>query len=189
MGIFDRFRKRGGKAKGEPTPPSAPTPAPTPQAPAGQVPQEPKKRGLLGRMADKVRRKKPPEAPPEAPPAAPPAPPSPPEGPPAPPTPAEGPEPEGEGVGEGEEPEEKDYSDAPSSMTVAIPGTWQFSKKKWVGIVRGTLSGARVVQFLQHLDNDEEEDAVMMICEEFDQGSGFASAVDLPHSTWSTPSF
>ncbi|MFD4263799.1 hypothetical protein ACFWR9_40910 [Streptomyces sp. NPDC058534] len=63
------------------------------------------------------------------------------------------------------------------------------SKKKWVGIVKGSLSGEAVVDFLRHLDNDEEQDAVMMICEEFDQGSGFASAVDLDRSTWSTPSF
>ncbi|MGW1365238.1 hypothetical protein ACWCQP_48830 [Streptomyces chartreusis] len=184
MGLFDRFRRKGGKGKEEPAPPTpAPTPAPPPTAQAPAEGPKEKKRGLFGRIADKVRRKPKEEAPPEAP-AAPPAPPEGPPPPPAPPTPAEGPEgPEEEG------PPEKDYSDAPSSMSVSIPGTWKMSKKKWPGVVKGDLSGDEVIQFLRYLDEGEEQKAVEMICDKFDKGSGFASAVDLDGSDWTTPSF
>jgi hypothetical protein len=194
MGIFNRLRKLGGKGKEEPTPAPAPeaTPAPAPQAPAGGE-ARPKKRGLLGRLSDRVRGKKPPAAPPEEPPAAPPAaPPAPPQGPPSPPAPppAEGPGegPEGEGEAEEAAPE-KDYSDAPSSISVKIAGTWQMSKKQWIGVVKGSLSGGAVVDFLKALDQDREKDAVIMICEAFDEGSGFADAVDLDRSDWTRPQF
>jgi hypothetical protein len=45
------------------------------------------------------------------------------------------------------------------------------------------------VTFLRHLDNNEDKEAMMMICEEFDQGSGFAGVVDLDNSTWNPPVF
>lgn len=202
MGFFDLFKR--GKGKGEePTPPPpppapapTPAPAPAPQAPAGEAPKE-KKRGLLGRTWDRVRggKKKPPAAPAEAaPPAAPPAPPKGPPPPPAPPTPAEGPEgptgpggpkgPEGEGGEEGEE-EEKDYSGSPASMEVKIPGKWAFSKKTWTGVVKGTLgSQAAVIEYLKAIDEGREQDAVQMIVDIFDDGSGFASGVELDKSTW-----
>ncbi|MDX2695939.1 hypothetical protein [Streptomyces ipomoeae] len=184
MGIFDRFRRGKGKGKGEEPPPApAPTPAPAPP-PAGEAPKE-KKRGLFGRLKDKVTRKKPPAAPAEeAPPAAPPAPP---EGPP--PGPPGGPMPEGPEEPEGPpEEEEKDYSDAPSSAAINIPGQWAFSKKTWPGVVKGTLSGqAEVIAYLKAIDEGREKDAVEMIVEKFDQGSGFASGVDLDRSTWTLP--
>ncbi|MGW1675671.1 hypothetical protein [Streptomyces sp. NPDC002324] len=195
MGIFDRFRRGKGKGKGEeptPAPAPTPTPAPAPQAPAGEAPKE-KKRGLFGRIADRVRgggKKKPPAAPPaEAPPAAPPAPPEgPPPGPPGGPMP-EGPEePEEGGEGEEEAPEEKDYSGAPSSVEIKIPGQWAFSKKVWPGVVKGTLtSQAQVIEYLRAIDEGREQEAVEMIVEIFDDGSGFAAGVELDKSTWTLP--
>lgn len=133
-----------------------------------------------GREAEKPEAPKAPpaEAPPQPPTAPPAAPPAPEEG------PAEGPAEAPAEEGGAEEAPEKDYSDAPSSVDVRIGGTWQMSQKKWVGVVRGTLSGSGVVEFLRALDENREEEAVMMACEAFDQGSGFASAVDLSRSSW-----
>ncbi|CAM5251123.1 hypothetical protein SXANM310S_00014 [Streptomyces xanthochromogenes] len=190
MGLFDRFRRKGrDKEEQRPTPAPAP-PTPAPKAPADT--QGEKKRGLFGRVADRLRGKK--EAPPAAPSAPeeaapPPMPPAPPTGEPVP----QGeqlslPQEEAEGGGEEEaegEGEEEDYSNAPGSLDVSIPGDWKVSRKRWRGTVKGLLTGqANVIQFLKALDQGRESDAVMMICRLFDQGSGFAEIVDLDDSTW-----
>ncbi|WP_435611250.1 hypothetical protein [Streptomyces sp. C10-9-1] len=189
MGIFKRFFGRGGGE--EPQEPQQPeqTPAPAPEAgpAAGDGGGGGKKRGFLGRIFGGRKKKAPKGEAPPAPPEAPPAPPTGPPPPPAPPTPAEGPEEGPEGGEEGEEAPEKDYSDAPSSASIRIAGTWMMSRRKWVGVVKGTLTGSAVVEFLKALDEGRDQDAVMMVCEEFDDGSGFASAVNLDESTWETP--
>jgi hypothetical protein len=194
MGFLDRFRRKG---KGDDQAPE-PTPG-TPPAPA-QAPAEPKPRGRFGRL---FRRKPKEQAPAPTPaPTPPPAPPvpvpggggeAPPEEPEA-PAGGEGSEGgeggeggEGEGEGEGEE---RDYSDAPSSLFVTIHGRWATSGGVWTGTVSGTLHGQTVIRFLKAMDDgDRQEEAVMMVIYEYDQGSGFADAVDLSRSSWDPPEY
>ncbi|MDK1477008.1 hypothetical protein QNO07_27050 [Streptomyces sp. 549] len=188
MGLFGRLFGRGKKEQPEGQPEEAgqapaPQPAPEPAAPAAQPER---KRGFLGKVKDRLRGKaKKEEAPPgeEAPPAAPPAPPGPPSGP-----PTGGGE---EGEEPGEEEEEDPYADAPSSLHVAIPGTWKTSKRKWLGVVEGTLRGPDVVKFLKAMDKGtkaEVADAIQLVCDDFGDGS-FGAAVELDGSSWSTPSY
>lgn len=190
MGMFGRLFGRGkDQPEGEGRQPeeAGQAPAPQPPAPAAPAPAEPKRRGLLGRAADRLRGRGKKEQPPAevAPPAAPPAPPGPPS---APPTGGgeEGGEEGGEGGEEAEE--EKDYSNAPKSLDVTIDGTWVTSKRAWRGPVVGTVKGSQVVDFLKALDEGREEEAVQMICDDFGDGS-FGAAVDLSASDWGTPRF
>ncbi|WP_329449419.1 hypothetical protein OG906_43480 (plasmid) [Streptomyces sp. NBC_01426] len=195
MGIIGRiFGRKGGEEPEEPREePGEEAAAPAPE-PAGEAPQEEasepeRKPGFLDRVKRVFRRKKEPgpaeetSAPGEAKPAPPPTQPV--------PTGTQEALPGTEDLAPeaAAEPEEKDYSNAPSSITVQIPGTWKMSRKKWVGVVKGTLTGNDVVEFLKHLDKGEEEAAVMMVCQAFDQGSGFADAVDLGESEWGSISY
>ncbi|MGP3636467.1 hypothetical protein ACTU45_24450 [Streptomyces sp. 24-1644] len=208
MGMFGRLFGRGKEEPEGQQPeeagqaPAEQPPAPAPAAPEAAAPaaELKRKRGFLGKVKDRLRGKgkaKKEAAPPteEAPPAAPPAPPSPPGPPTAPPTGGgeEGGEPGGEGGEEGgEEGEEEDpYADAPSSLHVSIPGTWKTSKRKWLGVVEGTLHGADVVKFLKAMDKGtkaEVEEVIQLVCDDFGDGS-FGAAVELDGSSWSTPSY
>ncbi|MEU2578754.1 hypothetical protein ACIP3B_36220 [Streptomyces anulatus] len=205
MGMFGRLFGRGKDQEPEgqgqeagPSPAEQP-PAPAPTAPEAPAPaaEKPKKRGLLGRVKAKLRGKgkakkeEPPAE--EAPPAAPPAPPAPP----SPPSTGggtgggEGEGQEGEGEAEGEEEEPDPYADAPSSLHVRIPGTWVTSKRKWLGVVEGTLHGAQVVKFLKAMDHGSKKDrdeAVQMVCDDFGDGS-FGGGVEVEKSSYSDPMY
>ncbi|MFI7089727.1 hypothetical protein ACIBUR_39860 [Streptomyces anulatus] len=202
MGMFGRLfgRSKDKEPEGQgqeagPSPAEQP-PAPAPAAPEAPAPaaEKPKKRGLFGRVKAKLRGKaKKEEAPAEeAPPAAPPAPPAPP----SPPSTGggtgggEGEGQEGEGEAEGEE-EPDPYADAPSSLYVRIPGTWVTSKRKWLGVVEGTLHGGQVVKFLKAMDHGSKKDrdeAVQMVCDDFGDGS-FGSGVEVEKSSYSDPMY
>ena len=130
-------RKKAEAPRPEPTP--RPGPAPEP----GEAP--PKRRGLFGRMADKVRRK-PKEAPPAAPPAAPPTPPAPPTTPPA---PAEEAPPEEAGAPPTAPPKERVY---PSFLHVEASGLWIISDTEWEGTMSGTLHGSDVKVFIDAME-------------------------------------
>ncbi|MGW6708093.1 hypothetical protein ACWGDE_24815 [Streptomyces sp. NPDC054956] len=62
------------------------------------------------------------------------------------------------------------------------------SSSRWTGVVKGTLQGEDVITFLKHLDQGREAAAVEMIAKLYDQGSGFADAVDIGNSDYITPS-
>ncbi|MGR3939431.1 hypothetical protein [Streptomyces sp. BRA346] len=168
MGLFDRLfgRKRGEQPPEEVPPPEVPAaeaPAPEPAEAAEE------KRGFFSRLFGRKKKEAPPAEEAEAPPPqeAPPAPPA--EGPPA-------------GEGPPEEPPPKDYSGAPGSLRVRIPGVWKVSRRVWVGVVDGTLTGGQVVEFLKAIDEGRETDAVQMVCDAY--GDDFGALVDLEESTW-----
>lgn len=171
--------KKGEGKKETPAPTPAPTPTPTPAPKAeAPAPEPAKKKGLFGRIKDKVSRK-PKEAPPEAPPAAPPAPP----GPPAPPAPPVG----GPAEGGGEEGEEEALPETlyPSSVSVTVDGTWAISDSVWHGLISGTLSGADAKAFLIHLEKNNDASAVALVARAYDsQDMGFARYLSLKDSTW-----
>ncbi|MCX4871107.1 MULTISPECIES: hypothetical protein [unclassified Streptomyces] len=204
MGMFGRLFGRGKEELEGQQPeeagqaPAEQPPAPAPAAPEPAAPAAEPKRGFFGKVKDRLRGKaKKAAVPPaeEAPPSAPPAPPGPPGPPAAPPTGGggeEGGEPGGEEAGGGEEAEKEDpYANAPHSLTVSIHGTWKTSKRRWTGVVEGTLKGKHVVTFLKAMDEGTEaeiQEVIQLVCDDFGDGS-FGSAVELDGSTWSTPSY
>jgi hypothetical protein len=169
--VWNPFKRGRGKetpaAEQQPAAPAGPAPA---EAPAP-------KRGLLGRMFG--RKPKPAPAPASKPtaPAGPPAQaPGPgPAG--AAPAPAEG----GEGGGGegGEGGEAKPKRTYPGTLPVSATGTWKISSSIWYGTASGTLTGAAVRVFIDTMeDGGNEEAAIYLIAQAYDDGSGFADNMD-----------
>ncbi|MDF4254713.1 hypothetical protein [Streptomyces sp. WMMB303] len=140
-------RKRGKEAEEAPArPPEAPAPAPAGEAPAAE-----EKKGLLGRLRQKVRPRKEAPAPKEAPAEPSPAP-EPSEGPAG--TASQGPLP---GM-EGPEPSGSEEAEAPrqypGSLYVEAEGDWVISQTMWSGTMSGSLHGADVKTFLDAMEQD-----------------------------------
>lgn len=144
-----------GKKKGEaPAPEQAPTPPPTPQAPEPSASAGEKKRGLLGRLFGRGKKKKEeapapaaPEAPPTAPPAAPPA--APPEGPP------EGPA----------APAERQF---PSQISASADGDWIISTTEWSGHMEGTLRGHKAKEFILAYEAGRWAECAQLVADHWD---------------------
>ncbi len=193
-----RWRRLFGLGRGEERPEpqpeepreGAPEPAPGPPEP-GAGEERPARRGggffrrLLGR--GKREEAAPEEAPPpvEIPPEAAPAEPE---------RPAEeaAPEAEEEAAPEEEAEEAPEEAEAPepekeypSSLSVAIAGTWQISSTVWPGVIRGTLSGGDVRDFIDAIDAGDDETAIMLAAGAYDRdGQGFAAGLNIGASSW-----
>ncbi|WP_326813297.1 hypothetical protein [Streptomyces scopuliridis] len=134
-------------------------PAPAPQAPKGPepsagAPAPEKKRGVLGKIFGRGKRKEKPA--PEAPPAAPPAPPAPPAAPPA----AEGPEKAEEAA-----PPEREY---PSSIQVEADGDWIISSTEWSGLMKGTIHGHKAKVFIDAYEKGHFNTCAQMVADAWD---------------------
>ncbi|MFI6158295.1 hypothetical protein ACIBCA_37045 [Kitasatospora sp. NPDC051170] len=71
----------------------------------------------------------------------------------------------------------------PGSLYVAILGTWKISGTTWIGTIRAHLAGDQVHAFLDAMDKGDQEAAVMICAEVYDDGSGFASQLNYEAST------
>ncbi|MFE9341326.1 hypothetical protein [Streptomyces sp. NPDC007063] len=124
---------------------------------AGEAPATEEKKGLLGRLRQKVRPQKetPAQAPKEAPAEPSPAP-EPSEGPAG--TASQGPLP---GM-EGPEPSGSEEAEAPrqypGSLYVEAEGDWVISQTMWTGTMSGSLHGADVKTFLDAMEQDPPPD-------------------------------
>ncbi|MGW6151516.1 hypothetical protein ACWFN4_30045 [Bacillus mycoides] len=146
-----------GKDKGEGQAPGpTPTPAPTPSEDRGG-----EKKGLLGRLFGRGKKKEKEKAP-----AAPEAPPAPPGVPPTGPTaPSEGGEPsEGEGAGGEEKEKERVY---PGSLGVSADGDWVISSTSWSGIMQGVLHGQDVKTFIDAMEAGDMETAIPLVADAY----------------------
>ncbi|MFG3216076.1 type 4 pilus major pilin [Streptomyces tendae] len=143
----------------------APAPEPAPQAPepsAGGEGGGEKKRGLLGRLFGRGRKKEKapaPEAPPAAPPSAPPS--APPAAPPS--APAEGGEEAGGGGPAGPaKPSERTF---PSRIDATADGDWVISANEWYGQMNATLSGNKAKSFILAYEANDWSECAQLIAD------------------------
>lgn len=174
--------KKGQEQGPAPEQAPAPTPAPAPQAPEPAAGTGEKKRGLLGRLADRVtgkgKKEKAPAAPPEAPPAAPPAAPSPP--PAAPPSAPAGGGEVGEGGGAGPVAPDKERS-FPSSIDAEADGDWVISQNEWYGQMEATLTGNKAKAFILAYEANDWTECAQLIADGWNMP--VASQIDTAAST------